>query len=80
MAHLGYDTTVIPRALVALWKSVLWNIVEHEYLGPGKCMRKRAYLGLCSSRTPGHLALGRAGDVWFNWDWAFREHLGICAA
>ena len=57
MAHLGYDTTVIPRATtVALWNSVLWNILEPEHLGPGKCMRQRAHLGLCSGRTPGHLA------------------------
>ena len=81
MAHLGYDTTVIPRATtVALWNSVLWNIMEPEHLGPGKCMRKRAHLGLCSSRTTGHLPLGRAGDVWLNWDWDFREHSGIWAA
>ena len=74
-----YDTIVIPRAWVALWNSVLWNILEPEQHGPEKCMRRRAYLGLCSSRTPGHLALERARDVWLTWDWAFREHSGIWA-
>ena len=74
-----YDTAAILRAWVALWNRVLWNILEPEHIGPVKCMRQRAYLGLCSSRTPGHLALGRAGDVWLSWDWAFREHSGIWA-
>ena len=26
------------------------------------------------------LGLGRARDTWFNWGWAFIQHLGICAA
>ena len=68
------DFTAILRAWVALWNSVLWNILEHEQLGPGKCIRQRAHLGLCSGRMPGHFGLGRAGDAWLNWDWAFIEH------
>ena len=37
-----YDITAILRAWVALWNSVLWNILEPEQLGPGKCIRQRA--------------------------------------
>ena len=69
-----YDITAILRSSVALWNSVLWNILVPEQLGPGKCIRQRAHLGLCSGRTPGHFGLGRAGGAWLNWDWAFIEH------
>ena len=75
-----YDNTAILRAWVALWNSALWNILEPEQLGPGKCIRQRAHLGLCSGRTPGHFRLGRAGDAWLNWDWAVIEHPEIWAA
>ena len=37
-----YDITAILRAWVALWNNVLWNILEPEQLGPGKCIRQRA--------------------------------------
>ena len=76
----NYDITAILKTWVALWKSVLWNILEPEQLGPGKCIRQRAHPGLCSGRTPGHFGLGIAGDAWLNWDWAFIEHPEIWAA
>ena len=69
-----YDITAILRSWVALWSSVLWNILEPEQLGHGKCIRQRAHLGLCSGRTPGHFGLGRAGDAWLNWNWTVIEH------
>ena len=69
-----YDITAILRAWVALWNNVLWNILEPEQLGPGKCIRQRAQLGLCWGRTPGHFGLGRVGDAWLNWNWAVIEH------
>ena len=76
----NYDITAILKTWVALWKSVLWNILEPEQLGPGKCIRQRAHPGLCSGRTPGHFGLGIAGDAWLNWDWAFIEHPEVWAA
>ena len=74
MAHQGLWHHSYPEILSGSLEQCTLTILELEQLGPGKCIRQRAHLGLCSGRTPGHFGLGRAGGAWLNWDWAFIEH------
>ena len=74
MAHQGLWHHSYPEILSGSLEQCTLTILELEQLGPGKCIRQRAHLGLCLGRTPSHFGLGRAGDAWLNWDWAFIEH------